>query len=115
MVDPEAVERMFEDIRAKTEWDIDGPMLWGYFFTDPSEKKLKGLVPILEAQGYRFVALFVPDLDEGEDEYFFLHVEREEAHSVASLNERNQHLQALAELNGIGSYDGMDVGPINEA
>jgi hypothetical protein len=106
---------MFENIRANTSWNMDGPMLWGYFFTDRSAEKLKDVVPKLEAQGYRFVDIFVPDLDEGEDEYFFLHVEKEEVHSVDSLHERNQHLYAFAEFNGLDSYDGMDVGPISES
>jgi len=110
----ENLQRMFGDIRAKTEWNIDGPMLWGYFFVDPSKEKLEKVVPLLEAQGYRFVNLYVPDLDEDEDEYFFLHMEREETHSIESLHERNQQLTAFTELHHIQSYDGMDVGPINE-
>jgi len=41
-----------------------------------------------------------------------LHVERAEVHSEASLDARNQELQALAEANGVEDYDGMDVGPV---
>jgi hypothetical protein len=112
MISFETLQDMFENIRATTKWQIDGPMLWGYFFTDASAEKLQALVPVLEAQGYRFVDLFVPKLDEGEDEYFFLHVEKEEAHTVNSLHDRNLHLTALADHYGLSSYDGMDVGPI---
>lgn len=112
MITVDSLEAMFENIRANTKWQIDGPMLWGYFFTDPAAEKLQALVPVLEAQGYRFVDLFIPKLDEGVDEYFFLHVEREELHTVDSLHERNMRLYALAELHGLTSYDGMDVGPI---
>lgn len=112
MITIDTLEAMFENIRANTKWQIDGPMLWGYFFTDFSLEKLQALVPVLEAQGYRYVDLFIPELDEGVDEYFFLHVEREESHTVDSLHERNMRLSALAELHGLASYDGMDVGPI---
>ncbi len=112
MIEIEALEQMFENMRADSSWNIDGPLLWGYFFTDDSEEKLLALVPVLEAQGYRFVDLYVPDLDDNEEEYFFLHVEKEEVHSVNSLHERNQHLYALAEHHNIDCYDGMDVGPI---
>jgi hypothetical protein len=115
MITIDTLQDMFDNIRANTEWNIDGPMLWGYFFTDRSEQKLNSLVPVLAAQGYRFVDLFVPELDEGQEEYYFLHVEKEEAHTVASLLERNQHFYALADLNELDSYDGMDVGPIAEA
>lgn len=109
----ETLQQMFDNIRENTKWSIDGPMLWGYFFTDASASKLKDLVPVLEAQGYRYVDMFIPELDDGEDEYFFLHLEKEEVHTVESLNERNQQLYALAEAYELASYDGMDVGPIS--
>lgn len=112
MIALEQLEEMFSNITENTDWDVDGPLLWGYFFTDESAEKLRGILPILEAQGYRYVDLYVPDLDEGEKEYFFLHVEKEEAHSPQSLFERNQQLYAFADLHSLGSYDGMDVGPI---
>ncbi len=32
MITRDQLEAMFENIRAKTPWDIDGKMLWGYFF-----------------------------------------------------------------------------------
>ncbi|MGN6224584.1 ribonuclease E inhibitor RraB [Pseudoxanthomonas sp.] len=110
-MDLPTLEAMFSDIREKTDWDIDGPMLWGYFFTDSSPEQLMVLKGTLEQQGYSFVDLFVPELDEGQDKYYFLHVERVESHTVLSLHERNQHFYALASDHGIGTYDGMDVGP----
>lgn len=112
MIPLEQLEEMFSNITENTDWDVGGPLLWGYFFTDESEEKLRGIVPILETQDYRYVDLYVPDLDEGEEEYFFLHVEKEETHSPQSLFERNQQLYAFADLHSLGSYDGMDVGPI---
>jgi hypothetical protein len=112
MITLDTLQAMFDNIRTNTKWPIEGPMLWGYFFTDGSAEKLRSLVPVLEVQGYRYVDLFVPELDEGEDEYFFLHMEKEEAHTLDSLHERNQQLYALADLHGLASYDGMDVGPI---
>jgi hypothetical protein len=112
MITLDTLQAMFDNIRTNTKWPIEGHMRWGYFFTDGSAEKLRSLVPVLEAQGYRYVDLFVPELDEGEDEYFFLHMEKEEAHTLDSLHERNQQLYALADLHGLVSYDGMDVGPI---
>lgn len=112
MITIEALEEMFADISAKTNWDIKGEMLWGYFFTDRSENKLRAFVPVLEQQGYRYVDLYIPELDEDEEEYYFLHVEKEEVHSPQSLHERNQHFYALADHYNLDSYDGMDVGPI---
>lgn len=112
MIELSQLEEMFANIKADAKWNMDEPMLWGYFFTDQSHEKLSALVPVLESQGYRYVDMFIPELNEGQDEYFFLHVEKEEVHSPQSLFERNAHLYALADLHELDSYDGMDVGPI---
>jgi hypothetical protein len=36
-----ALEDIFDNMRSKTKWNVDGPMLWGYFFTDPDADKLR--------------------------------------------------------------------------
>jgi hypothetical protein len=48
---------MFTDMRAKTKWNVDSPLLWGCFFFDPSVKKLKQAAADLEASGYRIVSI----------------------------------------------------------
>lgn len=115
MIEYADLVKMFDNIRHDTAWNIDGPMLWGYFFTDQSPDKLRELSAHLQSTGYRFVDLFIPELDDGEDEYYFLHVERVESHTVESLHERNQELESLAQQMGVRSYDGMDVGPATSA
>lgn len=112
MITLEQLEEMFANISADAKWDMKRPMLWGYFFIDHSRSKLEVACSALVQQGYRFVDIFIPDLDEGEDEYFFLHVEREEVRSPQSLHDRNLQLYAFAELHKLDAYDGMDVGPI---
>ncbi|MEI6519646.1 MAG: ribonuclease E inhibitor RraB [bacterium] len=114
MIEFEAIKDMFDQIRKETEWDIDGPMLWGYFFTDKSEEKLEKAAYELNEMGYFFVDLYEPDLEEGEEKYFFLHVEKEEAHTPDSLFKRNLELNEFAQKLGIDSYDGMDVGNIGD-
>jgi hypothetical protein len=91
---------------------MDGPMLWGYFFTDGVPGRLERLSARLQADGYRFVELFDADVDADVAPYRFLHVERAETHSVSSLHERNAELYALAEEFDVDAYDGMDVGPL---
>ncbi len=112
MIELEQLEEMFESISTGAKWDMCMPMLWGYFFTDRAKGKLETLIPILEQMGCRFVDLFVPQLDDGEQPYYFLHVEREEVHTASSLCAQNAHFYALADQHAIDSYDGMDVGPI---
>ncbi|MGI4845199.1 MAG: ribonuclease E inhibitor RraB [Janthinobacterium lividum] len=107
------LEEMFESIREGAGWDMSQPMLWGYFFNDKSREKLESVLPVLEKDGYRFVDLFVPELDKGQAPYFFLHVEKGEVHDPASLYQRNAEFYALAERYGLDSYDGMDVGPLS--
>jgi Regulator of ribonuclease activity B len=101
------LEAMFSDMRAKTNWNIDGPLLWGYFFFDPSESKLQQISQELVGAGYKLVGL---SQVEGRPLYR-LHLEKVELHTPNTLNSRNIEFYALAEKYGIRSYDGMDVGP----
>lgn len=101
------LQAMFADMRAKTKWNIDGPLLWGYFFFDPSPEKLKQASANLEASGYRVVSLEKV----ANKQVFRLHVERVETHSPESLKARNDEFYAFAEKYSLASYDGMDVGP----
>lgn len=101
------LQGMFADMRAKTKWNLDGPMLWGYFFFDPEPKKLELAASELRTLGYRFVNL----QQVAGRQTFRLHVERVEVHSPESLNARNGEFYALAKKYSLASYDGMDVGP----
>lgn len=98
------IEVMFDQMRADTSWDLNGPMLWGYFFTDAKRGDLKNLSKQLLSEGYRFVGIH-PNGDWG------LHVERIESHTPETLHNRNLALYALAAEYSVDCYDGMDVGP----
>ena len=100
------IEAMFSDMRARAPWNVDGPLLWGYFFFDPSEQKLRNVAKELE-KNYRVVSVAeVPGRRS-----FRLHVEKVEVHTPASLHARNLEFYELAARFGLASYDGMDVGP----
>ncbi len=107
MIELGMLEDMFSRMRAETKWNVDGPMLWGYFFTDRSAEKLERAATILVPQCYRFVT--IREDDDGSTRW--LHVEREELHSPQSLFARNEALYKLADELGLDKYDGMDVGP----
>ena len=108
MITIDQLKDMFDRMRAEAPFDVDSELLWGYFFTDPSKKKLRPLADELLQQGYREAGLYRTD----DRTTYFLHVEKVEKHTPESLDERNAHLQALADRFGIESYDGMDVGPV---
>ena len=101
------LETMFANMREQTKWDLDGDMLWGYFFTDPDPKKLEPVAKHLSAAGYRVVAIYPTD----DRSTHALHVERVEHHTPKTLHARNQEFEALATKFRIATYDGMDVGP----
>lgn len=102
------LEQMFTSMRAQTRWNVDGPLLWGYFFFDPDERKLEQAAAELASDGYQFVSITKVE----HRNLYRLHVERVEAHTPASLYARNDQLYALAGKYSIASYDGMDVGPV---
>ncbi|MGH9560556.1 MAG: ribonuclease E inhibitor RraB [Terracidiphilus sp.] len=107
MIELAKLEEMFDEMRSQTPWNVDGPLLWGYFFTDPSQDKLEMAAKNLKAQGYRFVRIH--KTDDGSTNV--LHIERVETHSPQTLFARNEELYRLAHELGLESYDGMDVGP----
>lgn len=108
----EQLQEMFADMRARPgkQWSVEGPLLWGYFFTDPNSKKLQPVADYLSRKGYRFVSIY-PTADKST---FFLHVEKIEHHTPESLNKRNLEFYELASQFKLESYDGMDVGPVEK-
>jgi hypothetical protein len=103
----EQLEKMFSNMRTQTHWNIDGPMLWGYYFLDGDRVKLDVLSNALVGQGYRLVGLQKINGREA----WRLHVEKVEVQSPQTLYRRDVELEALARKYAIASYDGMDVGP----
>ncbi len=104
----EQMKDMFANMRAETKWNVDGDMLWGYFFTDPNPEKLESAAKELSGRGYHFVKVYQAD----DMSTHWLHVERIETHTPQSLHIRNGELYKLADELGLESYDGMDVGPV---
>lgn len=115
MITRDQVEELFDAVRKGATWSPDEICLWGYFFTDPDRAKLARAGRVLAGLGYHVVEILDPDDDDDDDEEergrFFLHVEREEHHTVDTLDRRNAELYLLAEELGLEGYDGMDVGP----
>jgi hypothetical protein len=111
----ESLHEMFDSISENTDWEMDKPMLWGYFFTNNEPDALEAAKEKLVQEGFNFVNIFLSDKDEpDEPDLWWLHIEKEEVHSPESLDKRNDQLYIFAANNGLDSYDGMDVGPINQ-
>lgn len=101
------IQQMFSQMRANTRWNVDGPLLWSYFFYDADDDKLKQVAPRLQAMGYKVVCV------DGYRGRSFIHIERVETHTPESLHARNEAFYAFAKEHDITSYDGMDVGPVS--
>lgn len=111
MITLEQLEEMFANMREHTDWDVEGELLWGYFFTDTDHDKLEKAAVALDEMGYDVVEVFESEDDEDPSiTDFVLHVERIEAHTPQSLLERNKELEAFAQKQGLQSFDGVDVG-----
>lgn len=115
MITLEDIKAMFANVAEGAGWDLSQPMEWGYFFTDRKRAKLDGALKELQRQGFQYVDIFIPQLDEGQEDYFFLHVMKVDIHTPESLFEQNARLYALAAAHQLDSYDGMDVGPLTKA
>ena len=97
MITHDDLEEMFANARARAQWNIDDVCLWGYFFTDHDRDKLSTAASALEGMGYRVVGFLEPTPDDEDEGLIFLHVEKEELHTVGSLDARNHELYQLAE------------------
>ena len=106
------VEAMFDAMRQNAPWSVDGPLLWGYFFNSSERAQLHSVSDVLASQGYRLVRISERRSLRDSSSSWTLHVERVESHTVDTLHQRNQELDALAREHGLVAYDGMDVGPV---
>jgi hypothetical protein len=106
MITLNQLEEMFTNMRDKTKWNVDGPLLWGYFFTHSDPEPLGRAAKSLANLGYRVAGIYKTD----DGRHYVLHVERTERHTPKTLHLRNGEFERLAKETGLESYDGMDVG-----
>jgi hypothetical protein len=107
----EKLQEMFDRMARSAPWDLTKPVLWGYFFKNPTRAPLDDAVPLLASEGYRIVGVYPSKRNSASDhEVWWLHVERVELQTVDSLDARNHELNDFAREHGIAQYDGMDVG-----
>ncbi len=83
-------------------------MLWGYFFTNDKSGPLKKVVAELEQKKFKFVEIY-----QDSSQIYWLHMERQEIHNSESLFELDKDLYAIADKYKLRSYDGFDVGNVD--
>ena len=107
----ETIEFTFSEIRKQTDWNLDAPLIWGFFFISATKLPLVEASKALEKMGYRVVSIRF----EEEEKEWWLHVEKVGVHSVDSLHAQNQRFVKFAAEMKLGTYDGWDVGPVLDA
>jgi len=104
------LQEMFAGLRSETDWDIDGELLWGYYFTAAAPEVLEAAAETLSKRDFEVTEIFESD----DEPVFILQVERLEKHTPETLFARNAELEAFAAgLEGV-EYDGMDVNPFTD-
>ena len=112
----EGIKEIFETAKREDNWDLDGEMLYSYYFVDIDADKLEELGLELEEKGYEFLGIFElgeEDSEEPTGEYL-LHIDKVEIHTPDSLSVRNVEFSKLAEEREIDSYDGWEFGEVGE-
>ena len=112
----EGIKEIFETAKREDNWDLDGEMLYSYYFVDTDADKLEELGLELEEKGYEFLGIFElgeEDSEEPTGEYL-LHIDKVEIHTPDSLSVRNVEFSKLAEEREIDSYDGWEFGEVGE-
>lgn len=109
----ESIREMFKNMAQESDWDLTKPLLWGHFFTHSDPEVLERVVPLLMEKGLMPVNIYLSDKDsEDEPDLYWLHLEDIRLHTPESLDQRNDELYLFAHQEGLDSYDGMDVGPV---
>ena len=112
----EGIKEIFETARTEDNWDLDGEMLYSYYFVDTDADKLEELGLELEEKGYEFLGIFElgeEDSEEPTGEYL-LHIDKVEIHTPESLARGGGAFSKLAEEKEIDSYDGWEFGEVGE-
>jgi len=112
----EGIKEIFDTAKNEDNWDLEGEMLYSYYFVDTDADKLEELGIELEEKGYEFLGIFELGEEDSEEPTgeFLLHIDKVEIHTPETLAKRNVEFSKLAEEKEIDSYDGWEFGEVGE-
>lgn len=92
----------------EAKWDLNKPLVWGYYFYDKDPAKLEKLKKKLEEKGFKVYqvrksAYFIRN-------NYLLYAYEEVTHTPESLFDQCNRLANLAIENGIEEFDGWEAG-----
>lgn len=112
----EGIREIFATAKSEDNWNLEGEMLYSYYFVDESVEKLEKLGLHLQKEDYDFIDVFElgdEETDEPTGEYL-LHIDKVEIHTPESLAQRNVEFQNLADEYELQTYDGWEFGEVGE-
>lgn len=109
------ITEIFADAKKEEGWNVEGEMLYSFYFVDKSIEKLEKLGLLLEKDDYDFINIFElgdEETKEATGEYL-LHLDKTEKHTPESLTARNEEFFKIAEEYEV-EYDGWEFGEEDE-
>ena len=106
------IKEIFADAAREEGWEVEGEMLYSYYFVDTSIEKLEKLGLQLEKEDYDFINIFeLGDDETGEPTgEYLLHLDKTEKNTPETLIDKIEQFEKLAVEYEIDSFDGWEFG-----
>lgn len=105
------VTEIFADAKSEEGWNVEGEMLYSFYFVDESIEKLEKLAEHFEKESYDSINIY--ELGDEETQKptgeFMLHLDKTEAHTPETLVTRNEEFFKIADEYEV-EYDGWEFG-----
>lgn len=101
------LQQTFEEIDAQTDWELQSPLIWGYYFYDHDKKRLSVLRDVLKEEGFEVYELRNSASDASQ---YLLYVYESKVHTPESLLSQYNHILMLAHTYEVEVFDGWEVG-----
>lgn len=105
------IKEIFADAAREEEWDVEGEMLYSYYFIDETFDKLEKLAQHFEKESYDFINIYELGDEETNEPTgeFLLHIDKTEKQTPETLVERIDEFLKLAEEYEV-EFDGWEFG-----
>jgi hypothetical protein len=110
----EDIRKIFDLAITEDGWDMEGEMLYSFFFVGKDPEKLETLGDMLAEGGFDFVDIFElgdEDTEEPTGE-FLLHIDQVGVYTPETLAKQVEAFEELSEKEQLGAFDGWECGYI---
>lgn len=102
------LQETFVKMNNEAGWDVNKPLIWGYYFYDHSPEKLRMLSKKLKGESFNVYE--IRESGSETDDAYLLYAYEKAVHTPNSLLERNKKLAQFAIENSIEVFDGWEAG-----